>query len=329
MAASHLRLDPLLGELAHELLLDLGDHIAVARFERGEPFADDAKGFRVEFAERQVFHLLAHLVHAHAAGERRIDVERLFGGAPARLGRHEVERAHVVQAVGELDQQHAHIGGDREQELAQVLGLLRLARDEVELLQLGEAVDQRADLRAERLVDLGARRLGVLDGVVQQRRHDGRVVELQVGQDRGDFERMGKVGIAGGARLRAVRLHGVDIGAVEQVLVGVGIVVLDLLDQVVLPHHVRPAALLRLLGLDGRDDGRRRLNRALRGALVLRTRQIGLRARHEVFPDAAMWSPRRVQKDITGHRKRAKAFAGRLPKDERPGHCRAVASSNR
>ena len=156
-------------------------------------------------------------------------------------GRHEIERAHVVQPVGELDQQHAHIGRDREQQLAQVLGLLGLARDEVELLQLGQAIDQRADLRPELLVDLGARRLGVLDRVVQQRRHDGRVVELEIGQDRGDFERMGEIGIARGARLRAVRLHGVDIGAVEQVLVGVRIVVLDPLDQVVLPHHVRLA----------------------------------------------------------------------------------------
>ena len=169
-----------------------------------------------------------------------------------------------MQPVGELDQQHAHVVGDREQQLAQVLRLLRLARDEVELLQLGEAVDQRADLRAEHLVDLGAGRAGVLDRVVQQRRGDGGIVELEVGQDRGDFERMGEIGIAGGARLRAMRLHGVDIGAVEQVLVGVRIVGLDPLDQVVLPHHLRPAALLRLLDL-GRRDRRRGLDRAAPG----------------------------------------------------------------
>ena len=67
---------------------------------------------------------------------------------------------------------------------------------------------------------------GVLDRVVQQRRRDGGVVELQVGQDRGDFERMGEIGIARGALLLAMRLHGVDIGAVEQLLVGVRIVLL-------------------------------------------------------------------------------------------------------
>jgi chorismate mutase len=95
-----------------------------------------------------------------------------------RLSGTNVQRAHVVQPVGELDEQHAHVVGDREQQLAEVLGLLGLLGDEIELLELGEAVDERADLLAEQLIDLGARRLGVLDRVVQERRRDGGVVEL-------------------------------------------------------------------------------------------------------------------------------------------------------
>ena len=134
------------------------------------------------------------------------------------------EGAHVVQAVRELDQQHPHVVGDRQQELAQVLRLLGLLGDQVELLQLGQALDQRADLVAEQLVDLGPGGRGILDRVVQQRRHDRRVVELEVGQDRGHFERMGEEGIARGPGLRPVRLHGVDVGAVEQGLVGVRVV---------------------------------------------------------------------------------------------------------
>ena len=208
--------------------------------------ADHLVGFRIELAERQVLELLAHLMHAHAAGERRIDFQRLLGDAPARLGRHVVERAHVVQAVGELDQQHAHVVGDRQQQLAQVLRLLGFLGDEVELLQLGQALDQRADVGAEQAVDLGAGGRGVLDGVVQQRGGDGGVVELEVGEDRRDFERMGEIRIARGALLLAMRLHGVDIGAVEQRLVGVRIVAAHPLDQVVLPHHRRLAGLRRL-----------------------------------------------------------------------------------
>ncbi len=132
--ALDLRRNAAVGELLGKLALDFGHDVLAARRECREPLADDAIRVGMEFLERKVLQLLAHLVHAHAAGERRVDVERLLGGAAARIGRHEVERAHVVQPVGELDQQHAHVGGDRQQQLAQVLGLLRLAGDEVELL---------------------------------------------------------------------------------------------------------------------------------------------------------------------------------------------------
>ena len=188
--------------------------------QRLEPLAQDLIGVGIELAERQILELLAHLLHTHAAGERRIDLERLVGGAAARRRRLIFERAHIVQAIGELDQQHAHVVGDGKQKLAQVLGLLGFLGDEIEPLQFGQALDQKPDLMAEQAVDLGARGVGILDRVVQQRGRDGGVVELEPGEDGGDFERMRDIGIAGGALLLAMRAHGIDIGAVEQVLVG-------------------------------------------------------------------------------------------------------------
>ena len=102
---------------------------------------------------------------------------------------------------------------------------------------------------------------GVLDGVMQQGGHDRGVVELELGQDGGDFERMGEIGIAGGALLRAVRLHGVDIGAVQQVFVGIGIVRAHPLDEFVLPHHARA----RRFGPLGHERRRRHRNLVGRG----------------------------------------------------------------
>jgi hypothetical protein len=135
--------------------------------------------------------------------------------------------------------QDADIVGDRQQQFAQVLGLLGLARHQLQPLQLGEPLHQRADLVPEDVIDFGAGGLGVLDGVVQQRRDDGGVVELEIGEDRRDLERMREIRIAGCAGLRAVRLHRVDVGAVQQVFVGVGVIRPDALDQIVLPHHAR------------------------------------------------------------------------------------------
>ena len=201
---------------AREVALDLRDQRAVLALQPFEPPHDGLVVLGLQLVEGEVLQLLAHVLHAHAAGERRVDVERLLRDARALLGLHEMQRAHVVQAVGELDEEHAHVLDDGEQELAEVLGLRRLLRDEVELLDLGQAVDQRGDLLAEAPLDLVAGRVGVLDRVVQQRGGDGRIVELQVGQERRDLERMGEIGVARGAHLLAMLLHGIDIGGVEQ-----------------------------------------------------------------------------------------------------------------
>jgi hypothetical protein len=97
----------------------------------------------------------------------------------------------------------------------------------------------------EDLVDLGPRRLGVLDGVVQQRRDDRGIVELEIGQDRRDLQRMGEIGVARRTGLRAVSLQGVDLGPVEQILVGIRIVGTYPFHKVILPHHPRPRRLRR------------------------------------------------------------------------------------
>ena len=205
---------------------------------------DRLVGLRVEHAEGEVLQLLAHALHAHAPGERRIDLHRLLGDArPLLLVLHVLDRAHVVQPVGELDEEDADVLRDGEQQFAEVLRLLRLARDELQPLQLGDAFHELADRRAEELVDLVAGGAGVLDRVVQQRDRDGGIVEPQVGQDGGDFERMGEIGVAGGALLRAMLLHGVDIGAVQKLLVDLRVVGRHPFDELVLTHH-RPRSAL-------------------------------------------------------------------------------------
>ena len=72
---------------------------------------------------------------------------------------------------------------------------------------------------------------------MQQRDRDRRLVEMHVGEDGGDFERMREIGIARGALLMAMLLHGIDIGLVEQRLVDVRLVALDALDKLILTHH--------------------------------------------------------------------------------------------
>ena len=239
LATLHRGADIVFGETLGKIGLDRVDERAVAGPEIGEPLRHHGMRIRHQMAEGKIFQFLAHILHAHAPGERSIDIERLLGDARAFLLRHVVQRAHIVQPVGKLDEQHAHIFGNGKQQLAEIFGLRGFLRHEIELLDLRQTIDQRADILAEDLVDLFSRRLRILDRVVQHCGNDGRIVELQIGEDGGDFEWMREVRVARGALLAAMRLHGVDISAVQQVFVGVLVVALDALHKLILAHHGR------------------------------------------------------------------------------------------
>ena len=60
-----------------------------------------------------------------------------------------LQRAHVVQAVGQLDEDHAHVRHHGQQHLADVLGLAVFAVGELDLVDLGDAFDDVRHLLAE------------------------------------------------------------------------------------------------------------------------------------------------------------------------------------
>ena len=226
-------------EMRLEAATDALDEIAAAFLvELGKPARDRFIGGRLDLAKRQRLHLGHELVHADPLGERRIDIHRLARDPPPLLLiLDEMERAHIVQSVGELDEQHADIVRHCEQELAEVLGGALALALRLDLGQLGDAIDEARNIGPEMLLDLLGRRKRILDRVVEDRGGDRLVVKTKIGEDAGHLDRMAEIGIARGAGLRPVRLHREDIGAVDQRLVGVRVVALDLLDQFILPEH--------------------------------------------------------------------------------------------
>jgi hypothetical protein len=164
-------------------------------------------------------------VHAQPVGQRRVDVEGLAGLALLRLLLQVAQRAHVVEAVGQLDDEHADVAAHRHDHLADRLGLGGVAV--LDLVELGDAVDERSDLVAEVVAQLleGVRR--VLDRVVQEGRDQRRLGHADFGQDRRDRERVGDVGVAALAHLARVVPLGHRVGALEQLEVGLGVVGTD------------------------------------------------------------------------------------------------------
>ena len=111
---------------------------------------------------------------------------------------------------------------------------LRRKRDGADL---GHPLDDVRDVVAEGLADAldGGER--VFDDVVEQPGGDADHVELHVGEDVGDLERMDEVRFAGMADLSLVLQGREHVGPPEQLEVGVWAVAPDLFEQVLEANH--------------------------------------------------------------------------------------------
>ena len=184
-ATRDLRLDVEIVQTAADFGDRLGEVDLALRRARADEVVELGETLWVQRRERQVFELLLELLHAQAMGKRCVDVERLLGDASLLVAGHRGDGAHVVQAVGELDDQHAQVACHRHQHLAHRRGLLRFFGIELQPLELGDAVDDGGHLGTERGLDIGDRDLGVFDRVVQQGRGQRDLVEADVGHDPG------------------------------------------------------------------------------------------------------------------------------------------------
>ena len=78
--------------------------------------------------EGEVFKFAAQVAHPEPVRDGREDIHRFLRDALALFRLQELQRAHVVQAVGEFDEHDAHVVNHRQQHLADVFSLLLFAR---------------------------------------------------------------------------------------------------------------------------------------------------------------------------------------------------------
>ena len=203
--------DPELREPALEGPHHLLDHRLPLLALQLHPAAQVVEGPRVEILEAEVLQLPFEPGDPQPVRERRVDLAGLArdAGDPDRIeGR---QSPHVVEAVGELDQDDAEILRHREQHLPEILGLLPFRPVEMKSADLGHAVHQERDLRPELGLNRREIDLRVLDDVVEKRRDEDGLVGAraqELGQDHGDRDAVRHVGLAGQAKLRSVRVRG-------------------------------------------------------------------------------------------------------------------------
>src|SRR3569623_2051698 len=129
------------GERLHELI-DVALAIDAARLQHAR---DLFINIRMQIAEGEILELPLNVPDTQAIRERRVDVECFLRDASLPVLRQSRQGAHIVRAIGELDEHHAHVIRNREQHLAQGLCLTLLfysiAVQAVDHLHFGDAVD--------------------------------------------------------------------------------------------------------------------------------------------------------------------------------------------
>ena len=240
LAARHFDLQSRLGERVLDIECDLVDLPGVERTQLIETVLDGAIGFGLQLFEGEQLHLAHIFIHPHPLRERGVDIHRLARDALALVRiLNEMERAHIVQPVAQFDEQHADVLAHREQEFPEVFRRPLVFGHLFDLRQLGDAIDQPRHLGAEVQLDIGDSGERIFHRIVQKRGSDRFLVELEIGHQSGDFDRMAEIRIAARPRLGTVLLHGIDISAIEHRLIGVGVVFLDPFHKFVLAQHRR------------------------------------------------------------------------------------------
>ena len=174
----------------------------------GHLLLDLAEGLRLENLEGEVFQLPLETTDAEPIGQRRVDVAGFAGDAQLLLGLESLERAHVVQPIGQLHQHHPDVTGHGQKHAPQVLGLGLGLIGEVDASQLGDPLHQRPHLGTEMQRDLFWRDLGVLHHIVQEAGGDHGGAGTDVAQQISHRHRMDDVGLAAGPELALMQLIG-------------------------------------------------------------------------------------------------------------------------
>ena len=235
--AVHLGIDDVLLHLAVEGRANAVDDVARSLHLLVHRLAQIFELARVHVAKCQVLELILDLSHPEAVGDRSVDLHRLLGDALPPLFGEELEGPHVVQAIGQLHQDHAEVRHHGQKHLAEGLGLLLFLRDEGVAGDLGDAVDQVGDLLTKELHELLLGRQGVLKNVVQQTDGDGGLIETHVGQDVGHIEGMHEIGLARAADLSTMLQSREDVGLLEKLFVEARLIALDLVEDVFETDH--------------------------------------------------------------------------------------------
>ena len=183
-----------------QLLAQLVDHQFNVFFPLG-PLHAHFPGYvlvalRVDVAQGQILQFLLDSVHAQAVGQGRVNIQGFLGNGDLPVRGLIFQRAHIVQPVRQLDQNHPDILAHGQDHFAKGLRLLLLPVRKVQLIQLRHAVHQAGHLVPKLILDrLQGHVFAVLHRIVQKRRGNGGGIHHQFCNDAGHINGVHKIGL--------------------------------------------------------------------------------------------------------------------------------------
>ncbi len=157
---------------------------------------DTLVGIRLQIEKREVLELPLNGTHTQAVSQRRIDIHGLARLKEAAIFAQRCKRTHVMQAVGQLNDDDADVARHSKKHLAQVERLLLVHAVDFDVSELSYAVYEVGYRLTKDCRDIGKRGLGVLDRVMQKRRAHHIRVEIEFSQNNCHFDRMVDVHLA-------------------------------------------------------------------------------------------------------------------------------------
>ena len=194
-AAIDIAVDMGLLQALGDLVVDGGHEAVVLRGLLVQRVHDLPVADGVQVFQGQVLQLPLHFLHAQPVGNGRIDLQSLKGLLLLLFRSLVLHGAHIVQPVGDLDEDDPDVLGHGQQHFAQIFHLLLGLGGIVDPGQLADPLHQVRHRRGELLGDVLVGGGGVLNGVVEQGRLDGLGVQVQLlRHDLGHSQGMGDEG---------------------------------------------------------------------------------------------------------------------------------------
>ena len=154
-------------------------------------------------------------IQTQAMGDGGIDIQCFAGNSFPLGARCIAQRSHIVDAVCKLNQDDANVACHGQQHFAERLRLVFFPGVELQLFQLGQAIDQFGNGCAEALNQLRLGDFAVFNGIMEQSCHERLGIQFPFGALLGDRDGVGDVGLAAVPQLPQMGLIGKAVGLTD------------------------------------------------------------------------------------------------------------------